>query len=232
MAKKKQKPAEDEVIVDVTAQISKAEKFIQDNQKNIVATIIGLVAGVAIYFAYTLLYMAPREKEAQAELYKAQEYFQNDSLRLALNGGAGNLGFLDIINDYSGTKAAKLSRYYAGISHLHLGEFEEAIRQLEKFNSKDEVFGPLAKGAIGDAFLELDQPKEALEYYTKAARMSKNKFVTPLFLMKAGQVAEMQGNYKLALENFKTIESDYKDSREASGIRRHIGRMEGKIANK
>jgi tetratricopeptide (TPR) repeat protein len=175
--------------------------------------------------------MAPREKEAQIELYKAQENFQNDSLQLALNGNGTTSGFLNIIDDYSGTKAANLSRYYAGICYLNLGDFDEAIRQLDKFSSSDEVFGPLAKGAIGDAFMELNQPKEALEYYQKASKASKNNFVIPMYLMKAGQVAEMQGNLKLALENFKKIESEYKDSREASGIRRHLGRIEGKIAN-
>ena len=37
---------------------------------------------------------------------------ESDSLfRLALNGGEGKYGFLDIVDEYSGTKAANLANY-------------------------------------------------------------------------------------------------------------------------
>ena len=43
------------------------------------------------------------------------------------------LGFIDIADDYSSTKAGKLANYYAGLSYLYLGEFENAIDYLEDF---------------------------------------------------------------------------------------------------
>jgi predicted negative regulator of RcsB-dependent stress response len=42
----------------------------------------------------------------------------------------------------------------------------------------------LAKGAIGDAYSQKNQPQEALENYVKAAESNKNDFTTPRFLLK------------------------------------------------
>ena len=46
--------------------------------------------------------------------------------------------------------------------------YQEAISYLEEFSSDDAVLGALAKGAIGDAFSQLNQQEDALEYYEKA----------------------------------------------------------------
>ena len=55
-----------------------------------------------------------------------------DSLfNLAFNGGEGKYGFLDIVDEYSGTKAANLANYSIGMSYLNLKEYGNAIMYLE-----------------------------------------------------------------------------------------------------
>jgi tetratricopeptide (TPR) repeat protein len=152
----------------------------------------------------------------------AQKYFEQDSLQLALNGDGPNLGFLDIADEYSSTKAGNLANYYAGVCYLNLGQFENAITYLDQFSGDDEIISVVAKGAIGDAFLELNQPEEALEYYSKAAGMNDNDFVIPIYLMKAAQTAEILGDYNKALSFYKRIKSDFPESREASDIDKQI----------
>jgi TolA-binding protein len=61
----------------------------------------------------------------------------------------------------------------------------------------------LAKGAIGDAYSQKNQPQEALENYVKAAESNKNDFTTPRFLLKAGKVALTLGNKADALKYFR-----------------------------
>src|SRR5690606_4256844 len=108
-----------------------------------------------------------------------------DSLyNLSLQGGEGKYGFIDIIDNYGGTKAANLARYYAGMVYLNTNKYQDAIAQLDKFRSDDDMLGPLAKGAIGDAFVQLGQNEDALKYYEEAAKMSVNDFTTPRFLLK------------------------------------------------
>lgn len=67
--------------------------------------------------------------------FRAQQYFQQDSLALALNGDATNPGFLKIMDKYSGTKAANLAHFYAGAIYLKQGDFANAEKHLKDFST-------------------------------------------------------------------------------------------------
>ena len=47
-------------------------------------------------------------------MFQAVYYFEKDSLVQALNGDGNNYGFLEIIDEYSLSDAANLSKFYAG----------------------------------------------------------------------------------------------------------------------
>ncbi|MFX5999199.1 hypothetical protein ABTF05_22725, partial [Acinetobacter baumannii] len=68
-------------------------------------------------------------------LFKAQQYFAIDSLNLVLNGDGQNKGALYVIKNYGGTKAANLAHYYAGVSYLKLGDFNNAVKYLKDFST-------------------------------------------------------------------------------------------------
>lgn len=215
--------------LDETASIT--EDWVAKNQK----IIIGLVAAAALitigYLAYQRFIAAPKQDEAASEMFLAQQNFQkatdgvaSDSLyKLSLNGSEGKYGFLKIADEYSGTDAGNLANYYAGIAYLNTGKYTEAIDYLNKFKSDDIVLGALAKGAIGDAYSEKKQPKEALDNYVKAANMNKNDFTTPRFLLKAGKIALALENKADALKYFTDIKDNYDGSPEAASIDVLIG---------
>lgn len=225
---KKSKKKEEELLVDVGTSLSSAERFFEENKLSITAAAIVIAAIVGGYFAFTQLYLAPQEQEAQGELYHAQQYFSNDSLRKAINGDGQHLGFLDIAADYGATQAGNLANYYAGISYLQLQEYQKAIRLLDEFSTDDPILGVLQKGAIGDAFLELGQTEEALEYYSAATEYSDNEFVVPFFLKKAGLTAEIAGNFEEAQEYFEAVQEEYPDSKQATDIQKYLGRVVAK----
>jgi|SRR5690554_5671111 len=209
----------------------KIEDWVQKNQKLLMGIIGGLILVVAIYFSYDKFIIEPKQEEAVSEMYQAEQYFSqavngvsSDSLfNLALNGGEGKMGFLKIIEHYKGTDAANLAHYYAGISYLNLHKYKEAISHLEKFKSDDELVGPLAIGAIGDAFAQNNQLEEALSYYEKAFTAKTNDITTPRFLMKAGQVALALGKKDKAFQYFTRIQNEFGTSTEAQNIEGYIG---------
>jgi TolA-binding protein len=84
--------------------------------------------------------------------------------------------------------------------------------------------GPVAKGAIGDAFADINQPKDAFDYYIKAAELKDNNFSTPLFLFKAGNTAMELENYSKAQELFERIKNDYPNATEAQNIDIYINK--------
>lgn len=215
--------------LDATA--SKTEEWVARNQK----IIFGVVAAIALvtvgYVMYEKFIVQPKEVEAANELFEAQQNFQkavdgvkSDSLfALCLKGSEGKFGFVDIANKYEGTAAGNMANYYAGISYLNTGKYSEAIASLEKFKSDDVVMSVLAQGAIGDAFSQKNQPKEALEFYVKAARLNPNEFTTPRFLLKAGQTALALGNKAEALTYFNELKEKYENTAEGSTVDGYIG---------
>ncbi|WP_367773844.1 tetratricopeptide repeat protein [Flavobacterium sp. WC2421] len=240
---KEVKDGVEEVIVDekdsVTAGVfstldetaSKTEDFVAKNQKFIIG-IVGAVALVTIgYLVYQKFIAEPKQTEAAEEMFVAQQNFQqatdgvaSDSLyKLSLNGSEGKFGFLKIADEYSGTDAGNLANYYAGMAYLNTGKYTEAIDYLSKFKSEDIVLGALAKGAIGDAYSQKNQPKEALENYIKAIEANKNDFTTPRFLLKAGKTALALGKKEDALKYFTDIKDNFDSSPEAASVDGLIG---------
>lgn len=216
-----------EVFSTLDESASKTEAWVSKNQ-NYILGFIGVIAiGVLGYLAYTQFIQGPKESEASNELYYPQQFFdqamqdadKKDSLlNLSLNGADGKYGFLDIISEYSGTKAANLAKYSAGMAYLNQQNYQEAISYLEDFSSDDEILGALAKGGIGDAFSQLDQPGEALDYYESAIAHSSNDYTTPKFLYKAGILAMNSGDKAKAAEYFERIKEDFSSSSQATDI--------------
>jgi len=211
---------------------SKTEEWVQKNQ-NYILGVIGVIAvGVLAYLGYHQFIQSPKEAAAANELFYPQQYFdqalasetEKDSLfTLALNGAQGKYGFLDIIEEYSGTKAANLAQYSAGMTYLNLKQYDQAVSHLEDFSSDDDIMGAMAKGGIGDAFSQLNQPEDALDYYEKAIAHSDNEFTAPRFLHKAGVVALELGEKSKALGYFERIKEEYPNSQEANGVEALIG---------
>lgn len=214
----------------VESALSKTEMFFEKNQKLFLYLCIAIVVLVGGYFAVRYLYVEPREKEAAAEIFHAERYFEADSLQAALNGNGTHLGFLDIIDQYGITHAANEARYYAGMAYLRGGQFEDAIAQLKKFNpKKDPILYALSQQAIGDAYLELGQDKEARKYYEQAAGKYQNAQTTPMALLRAAFVCEKLGDYKQALAHYKTLRTDFPQSQEAAECDKYIARAEARM---
>ncbi len=213
---------------------SKTEAWVEKNQKAILI-FVGVVAiSVLAYLGFQQFIQEPKETEAMNEMFQAQTFYEQaltasskDSLfNLSLEGGNGKFGFLDIIDNYSGTNAANLAKYYAGIAYLNTGKYQEAIAQLDSFKSDDDIVVPLAKGAIGDAFAQLNQFEDALKYYENAASMKANDVTTPRFLLKAGIIALNLGKTDVALKHFNAIADNYPKSPEASKATLYKGKAE------
>ncbi|MCH1538659.1 MAG: tetratricopeptide repeat protein [Flavobacteriaceae bacterium] len=218
--------------LDTTA--SKAEEFVAKYQ-NLILVSIGLITiGVLGSLGYNSFVLEPTSKEAVGELNQAQYYFNlavngqdTDSLyALSIRGGEGKYGFDDIIENYSGTDAADLATFSAGMAYVNIKDFNSAINYLKDFSSDDVLLSALAKGAIGDSYAQLNQSEEALAYYIQAVDASENVYTTPRYLFKAGLLSSSLGKNNKALAYFKRIKSDFPNSDEASQIDIQIGRLE------
>ncbi len=221
---KKNKEANPQGLKNVEETLTRTEQFLEQNYKTLL-TGLGVVVAVVGIFWLSKLYLNKRNDEAESQMYQAERYLEMDSLNLALNGDGNYLGFLDIANDYKFTNAGNLAWYSAGLCYLHLGQYEEAIEYLNKYSRKDKVLGSLAIGATGDAYVELGDVEKGIAKYLEAAEFGENSFSTPLFLMKAGEMHELNGNYTEALPLYERIKEEYPESTEGSSIDKYIARV-------
>lgn len=229
MAKQNVKNEGDERLESIETTLSKTELFIANNQKTIIIVLAVLAIAVLAVFGVKKFYLEPREKEAQTAIYHAEQYFENDNFATALNGDGNYLGFVDIINDFGGTKTANLAKYYAGICYLNTGDFNQAVSYLKDFKGKDVLVSSLALGALADAYMELDKVAEAAEAYEKAANKSENTLTSPMYLLRAGMAYEMAGNYQQALNVYNKIKKDYPTSNEGFSIEKYIARAQAEM---
>jgi len=209
--------------------LSKTEQYIEENQRSLTIIVLAIVVVVGGYLGYKKFYLEPNNVEANAAMFYAETYFDQDSFRLALEGDGANYSFLDIIDEYGMTKSGNLARLYSGICYYKLGDYEEAIDYLKKFDSNDILYATMALGTLGDCYVELDDLETAVSFYAKAAQRKKNEVSTPVYAKKAGLVYEELKEYKKALEFYEIIQSDYPQSDEGRDIERYIAAVRMKI---
>lgn len=202
--------------------ISRSEEFIQKNQKTLIIVVVAIVVLVLAIFGMNKWYFQPRETRAAEAMFAAEQWFSQGDYEKALNGDDTYQGFLSVIDDFGGTKAGNLAKYYAGCSYLRLENYEEAFLWLNKYRGEDTFTRPQAEMLMGDAQIEMGNPSEAVKHYIKASKMENNAVTTPTALFKAGMVyLQLEDNAK-ALDCFNQVKLNYPESSEWRDIDRFI----------
>ncbi|MEO6189442.1 MAG: tetratricopeptide repeat protein, partial [Saprospiraceae bacterium] len=204
-----------------------AEDFIDKYKSKLIIVIGTFVAIVGGYFGYKYLYQEPQNKDAVEQMFQAEMLYSEDSFDLALNNpGGGFAGFKEIAENFGGTKAGNMAKFYAGMCNLQLGNLEEAKSYFEDFQPEGEIMPIIKYSSLGDVHANLNDYKTALDYYEKASTIKDNDFLTPMVLKKLGVLSEAQGNKEAALKAFEKIRDNYAASPDANGIDRFIIRLQ------
>ena len=230
MAKRRNKKKQDETLVDIVDAKEQAQDFIDKNQTYIFGALTAAVLLIGAFFAYKYMYQAPKEKEALEGISQAQFQFSQDSFALALtNPGDGYEGFLDLIDSKGGTQSGHLANLYAGISHLHLGQYEAAIDYLQDYSPSGNLMPIVKNGVMGDAYSELNEFDQALSYYQKAVNAGDNEMLTPYYLLKLGMLNLKQQNFAASKDAFQKIKDDYPLSQINRDAEKYLSRVEAKL---
>ncbi len=217
--------------------IDKARGFWEKNNK----TVVGIGSAVIVialgWIIYKYMFQKPKIEKSNDIVFVTQKYFnefssaQDSSKALlaakVLNGDGANPGALKIINNYGGTPAGNLCRYYAGACYLSLGQFDKALKYLKDFDANGATqIQSRAYGMIGDASSELKKNDDALNYYEKAANVNtKDEFTSSEFLFRAATFAQSIGKKEEAIKLFKQLKQNYPLTEKGADADRYLARL-------
>ena len=201
--------------------------FVKKNQKALTYLLVLVVVGLATFFGYTELYQKPREAKAADALFTAERYFALDSSNLVLNGDGTSKGVLYVIKEFSGTKAANLAKYYAGVSYFRTGDFNKSIEYLKDFSTDAKQVQAIAYGTTGDAYSELKKNEEAIAAYKKAGSyFPEDDGISSEYLFRAASLLETLGKNDEALAIYKEIKAKFPKSEKGFTADKYIYRLQ------
>ncbi len=209
--------------------LSKSEAFFLKNKKVIIGGVIAIVAIIALWVIIDMLVITPNRVKGQEALAKGQTYFANDDMAKALLGDSTDFkGFAKLADEFSG-KNANLANLYSGLAYAQQGNWEEAVKYLEKYKDQgDQMVSPAAEGALGNAYAHLKKLDEAVKHLKNAAKRADNNSLSPTFLIQAGEILESQGKKAEALELYKEVKEKYFQSMQYQTIDAYIERASAK----
>lgn len=149
--------------------IIRAKDFWGRYGKTISIALGAIIVVVGGFLIYKNFIVAPKEKKASDAIFRAQEYYAQDSLDKALNGDGQYPGFEKIISEYGSTDAGELAKFYAGAIYLKKGAFDKAVKYLNDFSTDAPQIQARDYKLLADAYAEQGKGKEAVDFYKKAA---------------------------------------------------------------
>ncbi len=210
--------------LDIGALYTKSEMFFDRHKTAVTGVVVAVLVIVGGLLGYRKFVSEPRAKEAQDMIWKAQYYFEIDSLDLALNGDGNFLGFTQVADEFGSTSTGNLAKFYIAVINHQKGNYEAALQYYKETSLGDDVLRVMAVGNQGDVLVDMGKPEEAGAQFMKAADLVKSDYTTPMFLMKAGIVYQQQQDWKNASKCFGRVATDYPGSPDATTARKYAAR--------
>ncbi|PZU81934.1 MAG: hypothetical protein DI529_15130 [Chryseobacterium sp.] len=201
-----------EFFKDLDKEALNIESFLEKNAKALSIGFGVLIVVVLGWFGYQQFILGPKNEEATKSYLAAQKNLADGKEDLALGGkSVANPGFIGTYDEYSGTKAGKLSAYNAGLIEFKKGNYQKAYDLLDKFSSDNKVLVALKYGAMADCLSNLNKADDALALADKASSASDDAYTSYYFTKKAGMLALALKKNADAKKYFATIEEKYQD---------------------
>ena len=180
---------------------------------------IGTLALIVIgYLGYRQFMWKPANEKSKESYFIALNAITNNDSNLALDTSKAGAKTDPIkklqksVKKYDGKIGGEVSKYLLASQYMRKGKYKEALTLLENVSVEDTYVSVEVIGLQGDCQSELNKFEEAYELYKTAANMNANNFTSPMYLFKAGLVAEQLKKYDLAKAHFETIAVQYPKS--------------------
>lgn len=197
-----------------------------ENNRNLVYGIIAAIVVVALLAVGLAWNSARRNDEALERMATAVQRYEAGAYQAALDGDISFMGLLDIADEYGGTDAGNLARFYAADALFRVGDLERSLEYFRDYDKEADYLG--ASAFAGEAAIHEMQEdfSRAGDLYVRAANVFESDITSPDYLLKAGRAYERAGEIDEAMEAYERIREDFPDSQAASNVDFHLARLE------
>jgi len=205
--------------VKVTGWYEENKKFLNYGALALVVIVIGAV----IYFNN----MSASNEKAMTELGKVYTYYDNAQYILAIDGVPERniAGLKSIVENYGGSDAGDLARFYLGNCYYQLRRFDEALEQYDDFSPPGQLLTVSRLAGIAACREAKGEYAEAASSFEKAAVTYSNDVGAAENLGNAARNFVQAGNKERALELYKKIKKEFPKSPLARDVDRYIAQL-------
>lgn len=225
MSKLKKEELEQDILIEYSSRLM---HFYENNKAAVIGGGIGLVLAIGLIVGY-VIYSGNQEAEASSLLGIAEQELLQGNYQEALNGNEEEftLGFVQIADNYGGTKSGNLAHYYSAIAEYELGNYEQALSHIQEYDVPRGILGVAPISMHANILVELERYEEAASQFERAANWDDNTSTTPYNLYKAAEAHSEAGNTEQAIAHIETIINDYPNSQQLAQAERLRGNLSG-----
>jgi len=197
--------------------VRKVESFLVVHIRAIIVFTIVAVVGVGAYFM--LDYFLSRKEEnannsfgivyIKYKILQDNKELKSDEREKELLEIAKN--FQEVGKNYTGTRAATRSSFFAGNIFYDLKKFNDAAKEYDKGykNRKKSYLSVLCLLNEATCYEQLDNLGKAEEIYKMILNNYKKSYLAPTAMFQLGVLYEIKGNDKMAETEYNNILSNY-----------------------
>lgn len=229
MLKPKKKITKKEIKQDqLLTAYAKTTSFYYEYKKYVNYAITALVVVVIAIVVYMNNRRANNEKAA-TELGKVFSIYDAGAsdvrqYQVAINGQPerGIMGLKTIVDNYGTTESGATARFYLANAYLHLGQYDEALRQFDDFDGDSDLLRAAALAGMGSCYEAKGDYARAASSFERAAGIAANQTNTPDYLSAAARCYGLAGEKERAVTLYKRLKNDYPTSTVAREADRYI----------
>ena len=193
-------------------QLTNVSERVAKNKKVLTWTLVFVILIGLCWCGWLWFYQTPRTNNS----VKAYD----EAMTKAMAGDSvAAIEFAKVADKFSGTDAGNVAAMQAAQAYYRTGKYQEVVKYLKKFSTKDDVMGAQADVLLGDAYVNLKKYDDAISSFQNAVKKaSGNEQIVPMVLWKEANVYDAQKKYAEALNCYEQIKSAFPNFTFGNGL--------------
>lgn len=205
-------PQEQNAIDTLNDQLTSVSERVAKNKKVLTWTLVILILIGACWCGWLWFYQTPRVNNS------VKAYDEAMSKAMAGDSVAA-IEFAKVADKFDGTDAGNIAAMQAAQAYYRLGKYQDVVKYLGKFSTKEDVLSAQSDVLLGDAYVNLKKYPEAIKAYQEAVKKATgNEQIVPMVLWKEANVYDAQKKYQEALSCYEQIKASFPNFTFGNGL--------------